>query len=169
MVPSALAGKRPFYCPQTKRFSRNLATSKSLNAPSPPSRSLGSLFRSSGCFLRLHLSCYMPCRELYHPFLPYHSLYLSRAIPGMEALVLWFGVGSLPHPSYCALASVWPSSQVQHQRQAGYVLFPSSLGTYRPSRVQLYFWTHTLSSPRYKNVLAWVVGCALSLPTVPRD
>ena len=29
--------------------------------------------------------------------------------------------------------------------------------------VQLYFWTHSLSSPRWKNLLAWLVGCACSL------
>lgn len=25
---------------------------------------------------------------------------------------------------------------------------------------KLYFWTHSLSSPRWRNLLAWIVGCA---------
>ncbi|KAF9505496.1 hypothetical protein BS47DRAFT_1374301 [Hydnum rufescens UP504] len=36
----------------------------------------------------------------------------------------------------------------------------AELASAAPTSGGLYFWTHTLSSPRYKNVLAWVVGYA---------
>lgn len=29
---------------------------------------------------------------------------------------------------------------------------------------QLYFWTHSLSSVRYRNILAWIVGCMSDTP-----
>ncbi|KAF8438637.1 amino acid/polyamine transporter I [Boletus edulis BED1] len=31
--------------------------------------------------------------------------------------------------------------------------------------IQLYFWTHSLSSPRYRNLLSWVVGSSLPFPS----
>ncbi|KAH9948494.1 APC amino acid permease [Amylocystis lapponica] len=37
---------------------------------------------------------------------------------------------------------------------------PRPEGTLSIFATALYFWTHSLSSPRYRNVLAWVVGCA---------
>jgi hypothetical protein len=29
--------------------------------------------------------------------------------------------------------------------------------------IQLYFWTHSYSSPKWRNLLAWIVGCMLLL------
>jgi hypothetical protein len=29
--------------------------------------------------------------------------------------------------------------------------------------IQLYFWTHSYSSPKWRNLLAWIVGCMLFL------
>ena len=32
-----------------------------------------------------------------------------------------------------------------------------------PRLIQLYFWTHSYSSPKWRNLLAWIVGCTLLL------
>ena len=29
--------------------------------------------------------------------------------------------------------------------------------------IQLYFWTHSYTSPKWRNLLAWIVGCMLFL------
>ncbi|OJA10130.1 hypothetical protein AZE42_09371 [Rhizopogon vesiculosus] len=35
----------------------------------------------------------------------------------------------------------------------------AELGSAAPTSGGLYFWTHSLSSPRCRNLLAWIVGC----------
>ncbi|KAF9507561.1 hypothetical protein BS47DRAFT_1303851 [Hydnum rufescens UP504] len=42
----------------------------------------------------------------------------------------------------------------------------AELASAAPTSGGLYFWTHSLSSPRYKNVLAWVVGYANTLGSI---
>lgn len=34
--------------------------------------------------------------------------------------------------------------------------------------IKLYFWTHTFSSPRWRNLLAWIVGCTFFANTPSR-
>jgi amino acid transporter len=36
----------------------------------------------------------------------------------------------------------------------------AELGSSQPTSGGLYFWTHSLSSPRCRNLLAWIVGCS---------
>jgi amino acid transporter len=35
----------------------------------------------------------------------------------------------------------------------------AELGSAAPTAGGLYYWTHRYSSPRYKNLMAWLVGC----------
>lgn len=36
----------------------------------------------------------------------------------------------------------------------------AELGSAAPTSGGLYYWTHAYSSPRCRNLLAWLVGCA---------
>ncbi|KAF9508597.1 hypothetical protein BS47DRAFT_216154 [Hydnum rufescens UP504] len=58
------------------------------------------------------------------PFPTLAFLFFISRHPGMEGPVLWFGVGSSPHYSYCALASVWPSWQLQTPTSALFFFEP---------------------------------------------
>ena len=35
----------------------------------------------------------------------------------------------------------------------------AELASWAPTSGGLYFWTYSLSSPRYRNLLCWIVGC----------
>ena len=57
--------------------------------------------------------------------------------------------------SMAELASAAPTSGGVRNRS-----FATCHGTSRDSwHLQLYFWTHTYSSPKCRNLLAWIVGC----------
>jgi hypothetical protein len=60
------------------------------------------------------------------------------------------------------LASAAPTSGgVSNDRLAGRRAKPNYV--MRLGLGQLYFWTHSYSSPKWRNLLAWIVGCMLIL------
>lgn len=45
------------------------------------------------------------------------------------------------------------------RRGASVFVFADVVPSSDVDQLQLYFWTHSLSSPRCRNLLAWIVGC----------
>jgi hypothetical protein len=45
------------------------------------------------------------------------------------------------------------------RRRESVFVFADAVSSSDVDKLQLYFWTHSLSSPRCRNFLAWIVGC----------
>ncbi|KAH9922314.1 APC amino acid permease [Epithele typhae] len=92
----------------------------------------------------------------------------KRAFTGLETFGIAFSIiGLLPSIASVLVDSIpngGPSAMVWGWLVASiFILFVgmsmAELASAAPTSGGLYFWTHSLSSPRWKNLLAWIVGC----------
>ncbi|KAA1473609.1 APC amino acid permease [Dentipellis sp. KUC8613] len=99
-------------------------------------------------------------QELRREFSPWELFGISFSIigvfPSMASVLLY----AIPNGGPLALVWGWAVSVV-------FLMFiglaMAELGSAAPTSGGLYYWTHTFSSPRYKNVFAWIVGYCNSL------
>ncbi|TFY62224.1 hypothetical protein EVG20_g6781 [Dentipellis fragilis] len=99
-------------------------------------------------------------QELRREFSPWELFGISFSIigvfPSMASVLLY----AIPNGGPLAMVWGWAVGLV-------FVMFiglaMAELGSAAPTSGGLYYWTHTFSSPRYKNVFAWIVGYELQL------
>ncbi|EJC97506.1 amino acid transporter [Fomitiporia mediterranea MF3/22] len=98
-----------------------------------------------------------------------------RAFTPIEVFGVAFSIiGLLPSMAsvlFYAIPNGGPSAMVWGWAVASlFILFVgmsmSELGSAAPTSGGLYFWTHSFSSPRWRNFLAWIVGYANTIGTV---
>jgi hypothetical protein len=82
-------------------------------------------------------------------------------------LIMFIGLAMVSRP----LFQNWTEVLIHRQAELASAM-PTSGGVSHPSRefrqitnIQLYFWTHKLSPPEYRNFLAWLVGCTSNVST----
>ncbi|KAI0744734.1 APC amino acid permease [Earliella scabrosa] len=99
----------------------------------------------------------------------------QRAFTGLETFGIAFSIiGLLPSIASVLVYSIpdgGPSAMVWGWLVASiFILFVgmsmAELASAAPTSGGLYFWTHSLSSPRWRNLLAWIVGYANTIGSV---
>ncbi|KAL1938951.1 hypothetical protein VTO73DRAFT_11104 [Trametes versicolor] len=99
----------------------------------------------------------------------------QRAFTGLETFGIAFSIiGLLPSIASVLVYSIpdgGPSAMVWGWLVASiFILFVgmsmAELASAAPTSGGLYFWTHSLSSPRWRNLLAWVVGYANTIGSI---
>lgn len=99
----------------------------------------------------------------------------KRAFTGLETFGIAFSIiGLLPSIASVLVYSIpdgGPSAMVWGWLVASiFILFVgmsmAELASAAPTSGGLYFWTHSLSSPRWRNLLAWIVGYANTIGSI---
>ncbi|KAK7688471.1 hypothetical protein QCA50_008009 [Cerrena zonata] len=99
----------------------------------------------------------------------------KRAFSGLETFGIAFSIiGLLPSIASVLFYSIpngGPSAMVWGWAVASFFILligmsMAELASAAPTSGGLYFWTHSLSSPKYRNVLAWIVGYANTIGSI---
>ncbi|PAV15638.1 amino acid transporter [Pyrrhoderma noxium] len=102
-------------------------------------------------------------QEFHRAFSPLEVFGIAFSIIGLLPSIASVLFYAIPNGGPSAMVWGWAVASV-------FILFVGmsmgELGSAAPTSGGLYFWTHSLSSPRWRNLLAWIVGYANTVGTI---
>ncbi|KAG9311034.1 amino acid/polyamine transporter I [Chiua virens] len=102
-------------------------------------------------------------QEFKRAFTPLEVFGVAFSIIGLLPSIASILIYSLPNGGPSAMVWGWAVASI-------FILCVgmsmAELGSAAPTSGGLYFWTHSLSSPRYRNLLAWIVGYANTIGSI---
>ncbi|KAH0834008.1 amino acid/polyamine transporter I [Lanmaoa asiatica] len=99
-------------------------------------------------------------QEFKRAFTPFEVFGIAFSIIGLLPSIASVLLYSLPNGGPSAMVWGWAVASIFI---LGVGMSMAELGSAAPTSGGLYFWTHSLSSPRCRNLLSWIVGCTSKL------